>query len=180
VDEHRAVASFEQMVLPHLDAAYNLARWLTRRDHDAEDVVQEAYLRAFNGFAQFHGGDARCWLLTIVRNTCYTWLTRNRQRTPTASFDEALHDVATSEFDPSTVLQQHADRETLKDAIEALPVEFREALILREFEGLSYQEIAAVANVPVGTVMSRLARARQRLGHALGATKPKEAPSELP
>jgi RNA polymerase sigma factor (sigma-70 family) len=169
VHEQRRFGTFEQVVLPHLDAAYNLARWLTRREHDAEDVVQEAYLRAFNAFAQFHGGDARCWLLTIVRNTSYTWLTRNRERAPTASFDEALHDVPTSAFDPQLILQQHADRDTLKRAIETLPVEFREVLILREFEGLSYQQVASVANVPVGTVMSRLARARRRLGDALGA-----------
>jgi RNA polymerase sigma-70 factor (ECF subfamily) len=169
VHEQRKSGSFEQVVLPHLDAAYNLARWLTRREHDAEDVVQEAYLRAFNAFTQFHGGDARCWLLTIVRNTCYTWLTRNRERAPTTSFDEALHDVATCEFDPQIILQQNADRETIRRAIEELPVEFREVLILREFEGLSYQQIASVANLPVGTVMSRLARARHRLSEALAA-----------
>jgi RNA polymerase sigma-70 factor (ECF subfamily) len=167
--------------LPHLDAAYNLARWLTRRDHDAEDVVQEAYLRAFNAFDQFHGGDARCWLLTIVRNTCYTWLTRNRERAPTASFDEALHDVATCAFDPQVIVQQHADRDALNRAIEGLPVEFREVLILREFEGLSYQQVASVANLPIGTVMSRLARARQRLAQAMTApaSSREEVRSEL-
>jgi RNA polymerase sigma-70 factor (ECF subfamily) len=180
VQEQRKFGTFEQVVLPHLDAAYNLARWLTRREHDAEDVVQEAYLRAFNAFEQFHGGDARCWLLTIVRNACYTWLTRNRERAPATSFDEALHDVATCEFDPQAILQQHADRDTLRRAIDELPVEFREVLILRELEELSYQQIASVADLPVGTVMSRLARARQRLGQALGARTPKEARNELP
>ena len=170
----RKFGTFEQVVLPHLDAAYNLARWLTRREHDAEDVVQESYLRAFNAFEQFHGGDARCWLLTIVRNTCYTWLARNRERAPTASFDEALHDVATCAFDPQAILQQQIDRDALKRAIEELAVEFREVLILREFDGLSYQQIASVANLPVGTVMSRLARARARLAEALGAKAPAE------
>lgn len=174
--EQRQFGTFEQVVLPHLDAAYNLARWLTRREHDAEDVVQDAYLRAFNAFGQFHGGDPRCWLLTIVRNTCYTWLGRNRERAPAASFDEALHDVATCASDPQVMLQQHADRDAVRRAVEALPVEFREVLILREFEGLSYQQIAAVADLPIGTVMSRLARARQRLTCALtGATTPEEA-----
>jgi len=174
VQVQRKFGTFEQVVLPHLDAAYNLARWLTRREHDAEDVVQESYLRAFNAFEQFHGGDARCWLLTIVRNTCYTWLARNRERAPTASFDEALHDVATCAFDPQAILQQQIDRDALKRAIEELAVEFREVLILREFDGLSYQQIASVANLPVGTVMSRLARARARLAEALGAKAPAE------
>lgn len=175
MQQQRTFGSFEQVVLPHLDAAYNLARWLTRREHDAEDVVQEAYLRAFNAFGQFQGGDARCWLLTIVRNTCYTWLGRNRERVPTASFDEALHDIATCDFDPQIVFQRHVDRDALKEAIEALPAEFREVLVLREFEGLSYQQIASVAELPVGTVMSRLARARLRLGQAMRAQTLEEA-----
>jgi RNA polymerase sigma-70 factor (ECF subfamily) len=162
-------------VLPHLDAAYNLARWLLRREQDAEDVVQEACLRAFNAFDQFQGGEARSWLLSIVRNASYTWLSRNRQRAGVASFDEALHDVASDEFNPQIVLQQRGDREAVKKAIEELPVEFREVLILREFEGLSYQQIAAISDVPVGTVMSRLARARQRLERALASDAPTEA-----
>jgi RNA polymerase sigma-70 factor (ECF subfamily) len=170
----RKFGTFEQVVLPHLDAAYNLARWLTRREHDAEDVVQESYLRAFNAFDQFHGGDARCWLLTIVRNTCYTWLARNRERAPTASFDQALHDIATCAFDPQLILERQIDSAALRRAVEDLPVEFREVLILREFEGLSYQQVASVANLPVGTVMSRLARARARLAEALGAKSPTE------
>jgi RNA polymerase sigma-70 factor (ECF subfamily) len=175
VQQQRTSGTFEQVVLPHLDAAYNLARWLLRRDQDAEDVVQEACLRAFNAFGQFHGGEARSWLLTIVRNSSYTWLTRNRERAPTASFDEALHDVATDEFDPQIILQQRSDRDAVKRAIEELPVEFREMLVLREFEGLSYQQMAAVAGLPVGTVMSRLARARQRLERLLEANVMKEA-----
>jgi RNA polymerase sigma-70 factor (ECF subfamily) len=176
--------AFDQVVMPHLDAAYNLARWLTRREHDAEDIVQEAYLRAFNAFGKFHGGDARCWLLTIVRNTCYTWLTRTRQRGTADTFNEALHDVPTNaSADPYVILEQHLDHEALRQAIESLPVEFREVLILREFEGLSYRQIADVANLAVGTVMSRLARARQRLAEALGAPRDrvrvKEAASEM-
>ena len=167
--------NFERLVLPHLDAAYNLARWLTRRQHDAEDVVQDAYLRAFNAFPQFQGGDARCWLLTIVRNACYTWLHRNRERVPTASFDESVHDVPTGTLEPADLLQQRIEGDALRRAIEQLPVEFREALILREFEGLSYQEIAAVADVPIGTVMSRLARARQRLASSISVRALKEA-----
>jgi RNA polymerase sigma factor (sigma-70 family) len=175
LQQQRTFGTFEQVVLPHLDAAYNLARWLTRREHDAEDVVQEAYLRAFNAFDKFQGGEARCWLLTIVRNTCYTWLVRNRERVPTASFDEALHDVAGYDLNPALILQQRGDREAVRQAVEELPVEFREVVILREFEGLSYKEIAAVAEVPVGTVMSRLARARTRLERTLGTPKLKEA-----
>lgn len=157
-------------MLPHLDAAYNLARWLTRRDHDAQDVVQEAYLRAFKAFDQFHGshGDARCWLLAIVRNTCFTWLQRNRppSPTPTPGFDADVPDTDGS--DPLMILQQKDDREMLRLAIEELPVEFREVLILREFENLSYQQIATLADLPLGTVMSRLARARDRLHKTLG------------
>ena len=180
MEEQRKYGTFEQVVLPHLDSAYNLARWLTRREHDAEDVVQEAYLRAFNAFDQFHGGDARFWLLKIVRNTCYTWLARNRRREGADSFDQTLHDVASSEFDPQVILEQQIDSAALRKAIEELPVEFREVLILREFEGLSYQQAASVANVPVGTVMSRLARARARLAETLGAKGPREVAHELP
>ena len=179
MQEQRTISTFEQVVLPHLDSAYNLARWLTRNEHDAEDVVQEAYLRALRAFDQFHGGDARCWLLAIVRNTCFTWMSRNRPRIATGSFDEALHDVASCAFDPQAILQQQIDSQALRRAIEDLPVEFREILILREFEELSYQQIASVAKLPVGTVMSRLARARARLGEALGASAPKEATSEM-
>jgi RNA polymerase sigma factor (sigma-70 family) len=174
VERQRTFGTFEQVVLPHLDAAYNLARWLMRREHDAEDVVQEAYLRAFNAFGQYHGGEARSWLLTIVRNTCYTRLARNREGS-SASFDEALHDVATYTLNPEIILQQRSDRDAVKQAMEDLPVEFREVIILREFEGLSYQEIASVADLPVGTVMSRLARARSRLQRALAAPAIKEA-----
>ena len=159
--EENKLARFEQAVLPHLDAAYNLARWLTRNDADAEDVVQEAALRAFKFFGGFRGGDGRAWLLTIVRNACYTWLRQNRAHELEAPFDEEAHGVEGD--NPETILLEGADRQMLKEALEELPLEFREAIVLRELEGLSYKEIAAVADVPLGTVMSRLARARKRL-----------------
>ena len=159
--EQSDVTRFEQAVLPHLDAAYNLARWLTRNDADAADVVQEAFLRALKFFGGFRGGDARAWLLTIVRNACYTWLRRNRVDELATAFDEESHSGESD--DPETILLEGADREMLRQALEALPVEFREVVILRELEGLSYKKIAGIADVPVGTVMSRLARARKRL-----------------
>ena len=161
MQEQDKLARFERAVLPHLDAAYNLARWLVRNDADAEDLAQEAVLRAFKFFGGFHGGDGRAWLLTIVRNTCYTWLQQNRAHEPVAPFDEELHSAQGA--NPETILLEGADRQALKQALEELPVEFREAVILRELEGLSYKEIANIAGVPVGTVMSRLARARKRL-----------------
>jgi RNA polymerase sigma factor (sigma-70 family) len=163
VPEPNQLARFERAVLPHLDAAYNLARWLTRNDHDAEDVVQEAYLRALKFFGGFRGGDSRAWLLAIVRNTCYTWIEQNRKHEMMTDFDEEAHDVESNDPNPETALLQSADQQMLKQALEALPVEFREVVILRELEGLSYKEIADLAHLPLGTVMSRLARARKRL-----------------
>lgn len=159
--EQDRVARFEQIVVPHLGAAYNLSRWLTRNDTDAQDVVQEAYLRAFKFFGSYHGGDSRSWLLTIVRNTCYTWLQQNRARELTTEFDEEIH--STESGNPETLLLEGANKQLLKQALEELPVAFREVVILRELEGLSYKEIADITDVPVGTVMSRLARARKRL-----------------
>jgi RNA polymerase sigma factor (sigma-70 family) len=159
---------FERLVLPHLDAAYNLARWLTRKPHDADDVVQESVLRAFAAFPAFHGGDARCWLLKIVRNTCFTWLRKNHLlEQVTAAFDDRLHDVASDAGDPQRLLLGSEDRKKVREAIEQLPVEFREVIILREMEGLSYGQIGAVAGIPIGTVMSRLARGRERLAKLL-------------
>jgi len=157
---------FEREILPHLDAAHNLARWLTGNDGDAADVVQEAYVRALGFFDGFRGGDARAWLLRIVRNTFYTWLRQNRGET-TTSFDEAEHDVASTGENPERGAIRRSDGVALRRAIETLPVEFREALVLREIEGLSYKEIAHVAGVPMGTVMSRIARARKLLREAL-------------
>jgi len=158
---------FEEIALPHLSAAYNLARWLTRNDHDAEDMVQEAYLRAFKFFDSFRGEDGRAWLLAIVRNTCYSWLKQNRVQELNDSFDEQVHAEADSSGDPQVSMLQNADKRLLDSALEALPLEFREILIMRELEDLSYKEIATVADIPLGTVMSRLARARDMLRRSL-------------
>ena len=163
----QTVARFEQVVLPHMDAAYNLARWLTRNDHDAEDLVQESYLRAFKFFGSFQGANARGWLLTIVRNTCYTWFRENRPQELTTSFDENIHNTEADPFDPEKLLLQSESGKLIKQAMEELPLEFREVLTLRELEGLSYKEIAVIAGIPPGTVMSRLARARSRLKQCL-------------
>ncbi|HEY6280612.1 MAG TPA: sigma-70 family RNA polymerase sigma factor [Burkholderiales bacterium] len=158
---------FEEIALPHLSSAYNLARWLTRNDHDAEDMVQEAYLRAFKFFDSFRGDDGRAWLLAIVRNTCYTWLKQNRVQELHDSFDEEEHAEADSGSDPQTLMLQNADKRLLDLALETLSLEFREILIMRELEDLSYKEIATVAGIPLGTVMSRLARARKMLRDSL-------------
>lgn len=155
--------------MPHQDAAYNLARWLTRHDQDAEDLVQEAYLRAFKSFGSFYGVNARAWLLTIVRNTCYTWLGRNRARELSSSLEDSGQDVTSKAPDPQALLLQGEDTRLVKQALEELPVEFREALVLRHLEGLSYKEIADIAGIPQGTVMSRLARAHRRLKQLLSS-----------
>lgn len=173
-------ARFEQLVLPHLDAAFNLARWLLRGRSDAEDVAQESMLRAFRFFRGFHGGDARAWLLQIVRNTCYTWLEKNRSVDLTTEFNEELHPQPS--VSPETLAIAGDNRERLTRALEELPVRFREVLILRELEGCSYKEIAAITSIPIGTVMSALARARQRLHHVLtqpAAQQKQEAGREL-
>jgi RNA polymerase sigma-70 factor (ECF subfamily) len=167
---------FEQAVLPHLDAAYNLARWLTRNDHDAQDVTQEAFLRAFRFFDGYQGGNMRAWLLTIVRNTCYTWMHQNRPPEAAVEFDEEIHSEESSGgADPELQVLASADKETVQRALSELPEIFREALVLREMEGMSYKEIADVTSVSIGTVMSRLARARTRLRESLGATMGKES-----
>ena len=165
------LARFEATVLPHLDAAYTLARYLTRNAHDAEDVVQDACLRALKYFEGFRGeGDtsARAWLLAIVRNTAYTWQRRRRVDGLTTEFDETAHSQAAADHRPVEVGQEDA-KETLDRALDRLPPEFREVIVLRELEGLSYKEIGDVAGVPVGTVMSRLSRARARLQEVLRA-----------
>jgi RNA polymerase sigma-70 factor (ECF subfamily) len=169
VQEQNRLARFELLVVPHLGAAYNLARWLTRNDHDAEDVVQEAYLRAYRFFDGFHGSDSRAWLLTIVRNTCYTWLQQNRR--PAVPLDENVPEPQSADPSPEALMEESIDRESLHRALEELPPEFREAIVLRELEGLSYKEIGAIMGVPLGTVMSRLARARGRLERALGSRR---------
>ena len=156
-----------EQLLSHLNAAYNLARWLTRNDTDAEDVVQEAYLRAFKHFRSFHGGDSRPWLLAIVRNTFYTWLQQNRAPEREIPFDEEIHIAEDDHLNPEGLLLQKANNQSVRQAIEELPAEFREVIVLRELEGLSYKQIADVTEIPVGTVMSRLARARKRLERSL-------------
>lgn len=168
--DDRAAARFEAVVLPHLDAAYNLARWLTRDDHDAADVVQEATLRAMRGFATYQGGDARAWLLTVVRNTCYTWLRKNRAFAPEPLPDDLSEAAEEPSSDPAERLVREADAQRLRGAIDTLPVEYREILVLRELEGLSYKQIGQVADLPIGTVMSRLSRARRRLQDMLVGT----------
>ena len=164
--EQSQAVRFEEIALPHLSAAYNLARWLVRNDHDAEDVVQEAYLRAFKYFGGYRGGEGRTWLLTIVRNSCYSWLQRNRARELTDSIDETQEDLALDFANPELLLLQAADAQMVRAALAELPIEFREVMVMRELEELSYKEIATIADLPIGTVMSRLARGRKRL-HSL-------------
>lgn len=161
------LGSFEELMLPHLDAAHNLARWLLRNQQDAQDVVQEAYLRAFKSFGGFRGSNGRAWLLTIVRNTAYTLLKKNSAIDLTTPFDEEIHGTRDESHTPVAFLEQIEDAELIRKAINGLPPEFREILILRHQEGLSYKEIAEVAQIPPGTVMSRLARARNKLKEGL-------------
>jgi RNA polymerase sigma-70 factor (ECF subfamily) len=161
VHDDRSDDRFEQVALPHLGAAYNLARWLVRNPQDAEDLVQSAVLRAYEAIGGFRGGDARAWLLAIVRNACYTWLRRGSPEA--AVFDEDIHTQGGEALNPERLALQKADVARLHAALEKLPVEFREVLVLRELEGFSYKEIGGIAGIPIGTVMSRLARARERL-----------------
>lgn len=162
---------FELLALPHLDAAYNLARWLAGNGADAEDVVQDAYLRAFRYFDAWQGGNFRVWLLTIVRNSFMTWAKENRSPRmifrPEFAADDASEITDTMwgqpPRDPETLLLERLDSQTLSDLIQRLPIEYKEVLLLREVEDLSYKEIATVVSVPIGTVMSRLARARLAL-----------------
>src|SRR5438105_12794810 len=168
------LASFEAVILPHLDAAHNLAKWLLRNEQDAQDVVQEAYLRAFKSFAGFHGSNGRAWLLTIVRNTSYTLMKKNRVVDLTTTFDEEKHATDQESVNPAALLEQTEDAELVREAMDHLPAEFREILVLRHLEGLSYKEIADIAQIPPGTVMSRLARARGRLKEYLAARIGKE------
>jgi RNA polymerase sigma-70 factor, ECF subfamily len=158
-------AEFEQLFLPHLDAAYNLARLLTRNAHDAEDVVQESYLRAFRAFSSFRGEASRPWLLTIVRNTSFTWLRDNRSRADQAEYHEELH--VSGGPTPEDESLGHERARCVQRCVQQLPSDFREAIVLREMEELSYEEIAEITGVPRGTVMSRLSRARARLAECL-------------
>jgi RNA polymerase sigma factor (sigma-70 family) len=174
LDDELKARRFKEVALPHLKAAYRLARWLTRDHHDAEEVVQEAYLSAFRFFAGYAGGDSRAWLLAIVRNACYSWLRRKRSQqlheVSDEDFSDESHITSASEDpdnDPQTLMLRRAAAELVLREMEALPLQFREVLVLREFEELSYKEIAAVVDIPIGTVMSRLARARHLLGKSL-------------
>jgi RNA polymerase sigma-70 factor (ECF subfamily) len=154
---------FEEIILPHLNAAYNLARWLTRNEYDAQDVVQEAYLRAFRFFDSYKGGDGKSWLLEIVRNTCFTWRRREKRDLTTVVFDEAAHSSSVHPPNQEEALVDAANRTVLQNCIERLPEAFREVLVMRDLEEMSYRQIADVARLPAGTVMSRLSRARKRL-----------------
>ena len=165
----RELPRFDEVVLPYLDAAYNLARYLLRDEHEAEDAVQEAFLRAFRHFDGFRGVDGRAWLLRIVRNTCFTHLRRRRSGGENLEFDEQVHTVEDGTAGPEENLTHTLAKESVREGLTRLPAEFREALVLRELEGLSYKEIAQVAGVPIGTVMSRLSRGRRQLSSALGA-----------
>ena len=167
-DENRR--RFESLAMPHLDAAYNLARWLTHNDHDAQDVVQEALLRALRYIGSFRGDSARAWLLQIVRHTCYSWLRENRpaERILFDDADDAWQNVPAPAMDePQAVAMRNADRVQINQAIAALPIVFREVLVLRELEDFSYNDIARIADIPLGTVMSRLARARGLMRQSL-------------
>ncbi len=158
----RGQADFERVFLPHLDAAYNLARWLLRNDEDAEDAVQEAYLRAYKAFGRFRGGDGKAWLMTILRNVCYTMIKKLKTTEAAVPFDEEIH-WTVGGADMEEALQKKANAEALHLALEKLPTEFREIIVLHDLEGMAYKEIASVVGIPIGTVMSRLARARGRL-----------------
>ena len=165
-------ARFDAILLPHLDAAHNLARWLLGNHQDAEDTVQEAYLRALTYFDSFHGEDGRAWLLAIVRNTCFEWLHKKRRYIELPV--ENLELARDGGLSPEALQLRKADRATVQRGLEALPAEYREVLVLREMEGMSYKQIAQITSVPIGTVMSRLARARRRLGETLTAVSRKE------
>ena len=163
---------FEAAALPHLDAAYALARWLTHNDADAADVVQEAFLRAFRYFDSYRGDDAKSWVLKIVRRTCYSWLERNRPADVVSleAEEEFGNAVATSVIDAEALLESRSDLRRLDQLIEALPAPLRETIVLRELHELGYRQIAEVTGVPIGTVMSRLHRARSLLFRAWDTT----------
>ena len=157
----RKTAAFEELFLPHLDGAYNLARWIVERDRDAQTVVQEAYIQALNEFAELRGADARAWLLTIVRNAAYTWIQKRGNNSSMIPFEEAIHVAPTDE--PLSDSSHEEQKRRLHKALSRLPVEFREVLVLHEIEGWSYNQLASALNVPAATVKSRLSQARLRL-----------------
>jgi RNA polymerase sigma-70 factor (ECF subfamily) len=165
--EYQDLPNFEQAVLPHLDAAYNLARWLARNEEDAQDIVQEAYLRAFRFFPAFRGGDPHSWIMKIVRNTCYTWLNENRPLRGALEFDENVFSPDSRGPNPEEFVLQGDSSTLVRKALQKLPTNFREVLVLRELEGMSYKEIAEITGMAAGTVMSSLSRARNRFRQAL-------------
>jgi len=170
---------FEETFLPFLDAAYNLARWIVQHDQDAQDIVQEAYLRAFKGYHGFRGGNGRAWLLTIVRNTAYSWINKRSADQKLVPYEEEKHAEIIS-FDQSARENVSEKRkEYIQHALLRLPAEYREVMVLYEFEGLSYKELAIALGVPIGTVMSRLSRARRRLQQELSHIQGTEAVNEL-
>ena len=168
---------FQSMMLPHLDSAFNLARWLARSHQDAEDIVQEAYLRAFKFFDSFHGEDGRAWLLGIVRNTFYTWYQQIKTQALSTQFEEELHSVQIEDGaatlyannNPEAMLIKKDSQRQLQQALETLSVEFREVMVMRELEDLSYKQIAGIIGIPIGTVMSRLGRGRKQLAEILAS-----------
>jgi RNA polymerase sigma-70 factor (ECF subfamily) len=170
---------FEEIFLPFLDAAYNLARWIVQHDQDAQDIVQEAYMRAFKGYHGFKGGNARAWLLTIVRNTAYTWIHRRAADQKLVPYEEKKHAEIISFNQAGDEWMSEKKREYLQSAMERLPTESREIIILYEFEGLSYKELALALGLPVGTVMSRLSRARRRLQQEFVQVRRSDAANEL-
>ena len=175
--EHDKTARFERALLPHLDSAYNLARWLMRDGQDARDVVQEAYLRALMFFDGFHGEDGRSWLLAIVRNTCYDWLRKNRVKGQVIDTGQDVDTFVDETPDPETIQLRDADRQLLQGCLEQIPPEYREVIVLRELEEMSYRQIATVTDLPIGTVMSRLARGRKRLQSMLGGAGRQHGPA---
>jgi RNA polymerase sigma factor (sigma-70 family) len=166
VKERAKLALFEELALPQLDAVHNFARWLTRNDDEAEELVQETFLRALRYFDSYRGSDAKAWLFAICRNTCLTWRSNRRQTSATEAFDEGTHSPMAVIRDQEQRMIDAGQMETLHHCIEMLPLEYREVLIMRELEEMSYRQISEVMAIPVGTVMSRLSRARRRLGES--------------
>jgi RNA polymerase sigma-70 factor, ECF subfamily len=164
---------FEELVLPHLDAAYRLARLLVKHDEDAKDIVQEAYVKALKGFERFRGGNARAWILMIVRNTAYSWLKKHEADSNLVPFDEAVHQLPTEESAFESVYEERSHQ--LREALARLPVDFREILVLRDIEGWSYKELASALKLRLGTVMSRLNRARLRLREEIAKVQSRES-----
>jgi RNA polymerase sigma-70 factor (ECF subfamily) len=164
---------FEEATLPHVDAAYNLARWLTQNEHAAEDVVQEAFLRAARYFDSFRGGDGRPWLLGVVRRASFDWLAKHRAKA-TVAYDESIHDHGDESSNPEMLAILRGDQAGVREALDELPTELREIVVLRDIEGCSYRDIATVTEIPIGTVMSRLSRGREKLRQRLAPQAERE------